>query len=134
MKYSVALVDMYTWQWIYEHPNATANELKETVIDNAKNIWNKYYAPVFGIKNEPILAIYSHMINDPLYLPNYPIGHIISFQLEEFLKDKTFGKEIIRIYSIGRLTPQVWMQKAIGQNISIEPLLNEIKLSIEKIK
>lgn len=130
----VALVDMYTWQWIYEHPNATANELKETVIDNAKNIWNKYYAPVFGIKNEPILAIYSHMINDPLYLPNYPIGHIISFQLEEFLKDKTFGKEIIRIYSIGRLTPQVWMQKAIGQNISIEPLLNEIKLSIEKIK
>ncbi|HOJ25543.1 MAG TPA: hypothetical protein PK081_09820 [Bacteroidales bacterium] len=130
----VALVDMYTWQWIYEHPQATADELKETVINNAKNIWNKYYAPVFGKKDETILAIYSHMINDPLYLPNYPIGHIISFQLEEYLKDKTFGKEIIRMYSLGKLTPQVWMQKAIGENISIDPLLNATKISINKIK
>jgi len=125
---------MYTWQWIYEHPQATADELKETVINNAKNIWNKYYAPVFGKKDETILAIYSHMINDPLYLPNYPIGHIISFQLEEYLKDKTFGKEIIRMYSLGKLTPQVWMQKAIGENISIDPLLNATKISLNKIK
>jgi len=130
----VALVDMYTWQWIYEHPQATADELKETVINNAKNIWNKYYAPVFGKKDETILAIYSHMINDPLYLPNYPIGHIISFQLEEYLKNKTFGKEIIRMYSLGKLTPQVWMQKAIGENISIDPLLNATKISLNKIK
>jgi hypothetical protein len=130
----VALVDMYTWQWLYEHPEATADELKATVINNAKNIWNKYYAPVFGKKDETILAIYSHMINDPLYLPNYPIGHIISFQLEEFLKDKSFGNEIIRMYSLGKLTPQVWMQRAIGENLSIDPLINTTKISLNKLK
>ncbi|MCK7534346.1 MAG: hypothetical protein MZV63_26680 [Marinilabiliales bacterium] len=64
----VALVDMYVWKWLYAHPEATATELKDQVILIAKDVWNKYYAPVFGIKDQPILAIYSHMIDYPLYL------------------------------------------------------------------
>ena len=28
-----------------------------------------------------ILAIYSHMISNALYLPDYPLGHIIAFQV-----------------------------------------------------
>jgi hypothetical protein len=38
------------------------------------------------------------------------------------------------MYSLGKLTPQVWMQKAIGENISIDPLLNATKISLNKIK
>ena len=67
-----------------------------------------YYAPVFGMKDQPVLAIYSHMINAPLYLPNYAYGHIIEFQIEEYLKGKDFAREIERIYQSGKTdTPTV---------------------------
>jgi len=33
-----------------------------------------------------LLAIYSHMISDQLYLPDYPIGHLIGFQVEEQIR------------------------------------------------
>ena len=29
-----------------------------------------------------LLAIYSHMIDSFLYLPDYPLGHMIAFQIE----------------------------------------------------
>ena len=74
-----------------------ADELKTEVIKMAKEIWNTYYAPVFGTKDEPILAIYSHMIDAPLYLSAYPLGHLIQFQLEEYLKGKNIGTEVQRI-------------------------------------
>ena len=61
----VSLVDMYVWRWLYENPDASAAQLKDAVISIAKDVWNKYYAEVFGTKDEPILAIYSHMIDYP---------------------------------------------------------------------
>ena len=96
----------------------------------AKNVWNEFYAPVLGGENSTILAIYSHMIDSPLYLPNYPYGHIIEFQLEQQLKGKNIADEILRIYPVGRLTPQCWMQHAVGGPVSIEPLLNAAKEAI----
>jgi len=119
----VSLVDMNVWKWLYAHPNATKEELKNQVIIIAKDIWNKYYAPIFGKKDEPILAIYSHMIDSPLYLSAYPIGHVIDFQIETYIKDKNFAKEITRIYTQGRLTPDIWMKNAVGQPVSTEPML-----------
>ncbi len=119
----VSLLDMKVWKWLYENPNATKEQLKETVVKTAIEVWNQYYAPVFGIKDTPILAIYSHMIDNPLYLSNYPVGHLIDFQLDQFLKGKNFADEAIRIYSSGRLIPQLWMKNAVGQEISIRPLL-----------
>ena len=103
----VALVDMYCWRWLYEHPDATVAQLKEQVILTAQEVWNKYYAKYLGEKDSPILAIYSHMIDSPLYLPNYPYGHIIHFQLEQQLKGKSAAAEIERIYPAGRLTPHL---------------------------
>ncbi|MBM3404809.1 MAG: hypothetical protein FJY10_07965 [Bacteroidetes bacterium] len=119
----VSLVDMNVWKWMYEHPEANAQELKENVIRIAKEIWNLYYAPVFGSKDEPILAIYSHMIDNPLYLSAYPIGHLIEFQIEKQIKGKSFAEEIIRMYTQGRLTPGLWMKGAVGQDLSIKPML-----------
>jgi hypothetical protein len=122
----VGMVDMKTWKWLYENPGATAAQLKESVINIAKETWNKYFAPVLGVKDSPVFAIYSHMVDSPLYLANYSYGQIVQFQLEEFLKGKDFPKEIDRIYSQGRLTPQQWMMGAVGSKISTQPLLNAL--------
>jgi hypothetical protein len=127
----VSLVDMNTWKWLYQHPKATKKELKEAVIKNARDIWNKYYADVFGVKDCPILAIYSHMIDNPLYLSAYPIGQLIQFQIEGQIKGKNFADEIMRIYTYGRTIPDVWMQHAVGKGISIEPM---IKATDEALK
>lgn len=132
----VALVDMEVWQWLYDNPEATAEDLKNATLKIAKETWNKYYYPVLGTKDSPLLAIYSHMVNSPMYLPNYPLGHIIEYQLEShFAKlnsKQEFANEIKRIYTIGRLTPQLWMQQAVGENISTQPILDEISKIMSK--
>lgn len=130
----VAFVDMYCWRWLYEHPDATVTQLKEQVIRIAQEVWNKYYAPYLGETDSPILAIYSHMIDSPLYLANYPYGHIIQFQLEQQLKGKSVAAEIERIYPAGRLTPQHWMRHAVGSEVSTQPLLDAASEALETMK
>lgn len=129
----VSLLDMKVWQWMYDHPEASEAQLKETVIRIAKEVWNQYYAEVFGVKDSPILAIYSHMIDNPLYLSNYPVGHLIDFQLDGYFKGKDFGKESMRIYSTGRLIPQLWMKNAVGEEISIKPLVEATRNALGKL-
>jgi len=87
-----------------------------------------------GEYDSPILAIYSHMIEIPLYLPNYPYGHLVQFQLENFLKDKNIGDELLRIYPAGRLTPNLWMQNAVACNVSIQPMLEATKRAVSVLK
>ncbi len=127
----VGMVDMKVWKWLYENPDATPATLKVATINIAKEVWNKYFAPVFGINDSPILAIYSHMIENPLYLANYSYGQIIEFQLEEYLKGKHFPDEIDRIYMQGRLTPQQWMKGAVGEKISAQPILNALEKALK---
>jgi oligoendopeptidase F len=129
----VSLVDIGTWKWLYANPNATSDELKQAVNNIAREIWNQYYAPVFGVKDQPILAIYSHMINAPLYLPNYAYGHIIEFQVTSYLKGRDFAAEVERIYSLGRLTPQQWMKDAVGEEISVQPILKLVNDALLKV-
>ncbi len=123
----VSLVDMTMWQWIYAHPDATPQQLCEATQQIAKDIWNAYYEPVLGEHDCTLLAIYSHMVNAPMYLPNYPLGHIVQFQLEEHLAHYTtqqeFAQEYARIYRLGRLTPKQWMIEAVGEAPSIDPIL-----------
>jgi hypothetical protein len=130
----VSLVDIGVWKWLYNHPTTTKAELKEAVISIATDIWNKYYAPVFGIKDQAILAIYSHMIDYPLYLSAYPIGYLIDFQIEKYIEGKNFGNEVMRIYSKGRIIPQVWMKEAVGEPLSTKPLLEEVDKALVKVK
>ena len=123
----VGLVDIYTWQWLYSHPNATSSELKNAVLNISREVWNSYFAPIFGSKDQSILAIYSHMISNPLYLAAYSYGQIIEFQIEDFLKGKNFSNEIDRIYRQGRLIPQLWMNGAVGNHISVDPILQQLR-------
>ncbi|MCP4566296.1 MAG: hypothetical protein GY841_01815, partial [FCB group bacterium] len=85
---AVALVDMKVWNWLYANPKAAAADLKKAVIDFSRAVWNKYFAKAFGSKDEIILGIYSHMINYPLYLAEYPLGHVIEFQIEKHMQGK----------------------------------------------
>jgi oligoendopeptidase F len=123
----VSLLDISVWKWLYANPNATAEELKEAVVRLSIEIWNEYFAPVYGVKDEPVLAIYSHMISYPLYLSAYAFGQIIEYQLEQYLTGKDFAKEVDRVYRLGKLTPNQWMMQATGKPLSVEPLLEAVK-------
>ena len=130
----VSLVDMAMWEWLYANPKATAAQLREAVIAIAGDIWNKYYAPLLGEPDCPLLGIYSHMVGYALYLPAYPIGNIVQFQLEEHLATyKTpaeFAQEYSRIYQQGKLTPDAWMKGAVGEAMSVEPLLKAVRKAL----
>jgi hypothetical protein len=120
----VALVDMAVWHWMYDHPEASAAELKQATLGIAREIWNRYYAPVFGKKDVVLLGIYSHMIHSFLYLPDYPIGHMIAFQIEQQMKKAgNIGPEFERMTTAGNLTPDLWMKKATGAPVGPEALL-----------
>ncbi|GHT15812.1 hypothetical protein AGMMS4956_16630 [Bacteroidia bacterium] len=123
----VSLLDISVWKWLYANPNAAPQQLKEAVIRLSKEIWNQYYAPVMALQNEPILAVYSHMISYPLYLSAYSFGQIIEFQLEQYLRGKNFAAEVLRIYRLGRLTPNQWILQATGSPLSVEPLLQAVR-------
>lgn len=127
----VSLVDIGVWEWLYEHPKATAAELKEAVMSIAKEIWNTYYAGILGDEDETLLGVYSHMIDYPLYLPNYPMGHLINFQIEQQVRGKNLADEVTRMLTQGSIIPQLWMKGAVGSPISIEPLLEATDKALE---
>ena len=130
----VALVDIAVWQWMYANPDATPAQLKDAVISEAQKVWNQYYAGILGGKDEPILGIYSHMIDYPLYLSYYPLGHLIDFQVEQQMKGKNFAEELQRMYTQGRIVPQIWMQRSVGNSISVEPTLKAVDEALKVVK
>jgi hypothetical protein len=120
----VALVDMAVWHWMYDHPRATPKELNAATVQISKDVWNQYYAPVFRKKDVMLLGIYSHMIDSFLYLPDYPIGHMIAFQIEEQMKKAgSIGPEFERMAKMGDVTPDLWMEHATGKPVGPEALL-----------
>ncbi|NTV84409.1 MAG: hypothetical protein HGA23_08940, partial [Bacteroidales bacterium] len=129
----VSIVDMRVWKWLYENPDATVPQLKEAVLRIATEVWNSYYAPVFGVKDSPILAIYSHMIDNPLYLSAYPVGHLIQFQVEQYMRGKNLPDEVYRMYTLGLLAPQVWMKNAVGKPVSIDPVIAATREALKHI-
>jgi len=130
----VSMLDIAVWKWMYANPDATAEQLREATIRLSKEIWNQYYAPVFGVRDETVLAIYSHMIGYPLYLSAYAFGQIIEFQIEGYLEGKDFATEVDRIYKLGRLTPTQWMREATGDPLSVKPMLEALNKKVLKKK
>ena len=129
----VSLVDMAVWRWMYANPNATPSELKNETIRIAKEVWNQYFAPVFGVEDSPILAIYSHMISYPLYLSAYPLGRLIEFQIEQHIKGENLANETDRMFTAGRLIPQEWMRNAVQQPISVTPMLEAAEEALQSL-
>ncbi|HRP34719.1 MAG TPA: hypothetical protein PLI48_02440 [Gammaproteobacteria bacterium] len=131
----VALVDMAVWHWMYDHPEATPAELKAATVRIAKDIWNEYYAPVFGVRDVVLLGIYSHMIHSFLYLPDYPIGHLIAHQIEEQVrKTGDVAAEVERMSRIGSIAPDLWMQEATGSPVGAGAMLAATERALEQLE
>ena len=112
----VALVDMAVWHWMYEHPDATPAQLREATLENrARRLEPLLRAGLREEGRRRCSAIYSHMIDSFLYLPDYPIGHLIAFQIEQQMeKAGAIGPEFERMAKIGNVAPDLWMKNATG--------------------
>ncbi|HZQ23017.1 MAG TPA: hypothetical protein VFA89_09470 [Terriglobales bacterium] len=130
----VALVDMAVWRWMYEHPDARTRELMSATLEIAKRTWNKFYAPVFRVRDVVLLGIYSHIIDSFLYIPDYPIGHLIAFQIEEQMrKVGSVGSEFERMAKMGRVAPDLWMKNATGRPVSAQALLHAAERALQEV-
>ncbi len=130
----VALVDVAVWHWMYDHPQATPRQLDEATVQIAKNIWNHYYAPVFHKQDVVLLGIYSHMIDSFMYLPDYPIGHMIANQIEAQMKKAgNIGSEFERMAKMGDVTPDLWMENATGRPVGPEALLDATQRALGQV-
>jgi len=130
----VALVDMEAWRWMYAHPEAEPSAFRAAVVDIARDVWNRYFAALLGERDVPLLAIYSHMIDSGLYTPDYPLGHLIAFQIEAHLaKQSPMGAEFERLCRLGNLTPDAWMRQGVGAPLSAEPMLSAAAAALEAV-
>jgi len=122
----IALYEIELWEWLYQNPSVSIKELKDGAINIANKVWKKYFSPYFGENENGILAVYSHNLLHPLYIPNYSLGYIIAYQIQNYLKNKVLGEEMERMCLLGKMTPQQWMEIAIGAKISARALLDEV--------
>ena len=130
----VAVVDMTVWHWMYDHPDATPAELKNAVVRISADVWNQYCAQLFHTRDVVLLGIYSHMIDSFLYLPDYPIGHLIAHQLEEHMrKVGKIGPEVERVARIGRIAPDLWMKEATGLAVGPEAMLSATERALAQL-
>jgi hypothetical protein len=131
---AVALVDIAVWHWMYDNPEATPAEFRAAAIEIAKDTWNRYFADIFGVRDVTLLGIYSHMIHSAIYLPDYPIGAMISRQIEEHIaKSGDLGAEFERMCLIGSISPDLWMTIATGAPVGPEALLNAAARALERL-
>ncbi len=129
----VSLLDMRIWRWLYAHPDADAIALKEAVLQLAKEVWNEFFAPIYGVKDQILLAIYSHILYCGMYIPDYALGHIIANQIADHLRRHDFAAEVERMCRLGRLAPQVWMREAVGAPISAQPMIRAAAAAVENL-
>ena len=113
------------------HARASCND---AVVQISKDVWNRYYAPVFHKKDVVLLGVYAHMIDSFLYLPDYPIGHLIAFQIEEQMKKAgNIGPEFERMAKMGDVTPDLWMKHATGRPVGPEALLEATGRALKQV-
>jgi hypothetical protein len=75
------------------------------------------------------------MIDSILYLPDYPIGHLIAFQVEEQMrKAGAIGPEFERMAKFGDVTPDLWMINATGKPVGGDALLEATKQALAQVR
>lgn len=131
---AVALVDIGVWHWMYDNPQATPAELKAATMGIARDVWNRYYARIFGVEDVTLLGIYSHMIHSFLYLPDYPVGGMIAHQIEEQIEQSgDLGAEFERMCLAGNIAPDLWMKNATGRPVGPDALLHAAAAALEAV-
>jgi hypothetical protein len=120
---------------MYQNPDATPAQLRDATLRIARDVWNRYYAPVFGQQDSPLLGIYSHMISYPLYLADYPLGHMIALQIREQMERAgAVGPEFVRMAVTGNVLPDLWMGEATGAPVGAEALLAATAAALDRLE
>jgi oligoendopeptidase F len=88
-------------------------------------LWSTHFEPYLGPDKHATLAAYQHMIGYPLYLADYALGHIISHQIRQHVQHRDLSCETHRICSIGAVTPDAWMRRAVGNGIDAAALSDD---------
>jgi hypothetical protein len=74
------------------------------------------------------------MIDSTLYLPDYPVGYMIAFQIEEQMdKAGAIGPEFERMATAGNIAPDLWMKKATGAPVGPQALLAATRRSLDRM-
>jgi hypothetical protein len=74
------------------------------------------------------------MINEFLYLPDYPLGHLIAFQVEERMHAVgDFGAEFERVARLGAISPDLWMTRATGAPVGPRALLDAASRALDTV-
>ncbi len=75
------------------------------------------------------------MIHSFLYLPDYPIGHLIAFQIEQQMeKAGNLGSEFERMAKAGNIAPDIWMTQATGAPVGAGALLTATEKALARFK
>ena len=129
-----SLMELRTWRWLYEHPEADAAALRDTVLRISGEVWEEFFAEHFGPDPYHILGAYQHMVAHPLYLPDYAIGQMISHQVRAHVRTRDVAAETKRICSIGCLTPAAWLKEAVGGELSPRPLVEDTRRALDALR
>ncbi|MBE0675178.1 MAG: hypothetical protein IH591_10990, partial [Bacteroidales bacterium] len=127
-----ALTDIRTWKWMYENPDASVSDLKNAVLDISAEIWNSYFSENFGgVRDSHILSVYNHFITGDLYLFNYFLGGIVSYQLADAYGRGDLATGLKEACREGETLPEIWMQKAVGTGFSLKPLFGGVRGAVD---
>jgi hypothetical protein len=118
-----ALAEMRLFRWLYAHPDAGAAEIHQAIQSIGDALWAEFHAPVFGTHGYGLMSVYSHMLWCEGYLPNYPLGYIIAYQVRRHLRDRDLAGEMMRMCRLGAIYPDAWMIEAVGSPVSVTPML-----------
>jgi hypothetical protein len=128
-----AKFEIELYKFLYSQKELNKEIIHENSIRIANELWQKYLEKYFGKNEQALLAGYTHILFCDLYLPDYPIGRVIEYQISKFLKDKNFGTEIERICKIGSIKPDSWMKEAVNEEVSANSLLDDTKNILKKL-
>ena len=124
-----ALVDLAVWHWLYDHPEAAAADLEAAVAASAREVWNRFYAPVFGCRDCLLLGACGPLPGSRL---DCPLGLLIAFQLQRSLgRAGQPGGSFDRWARLGRLTSDLWMVRATGSPLGPEAMLEAAGAALE---
>jgi hypothetical protein len=79
------------------------------------------------------MSVYSHMLWGDLYLAEYPLGYIIAYQVRRYLRGRDLPSEMTRMCQLGAIYPDAWMMEAVGDVVSVEPMLSDAEEALGRL-